>query len=301
MMQILYRILYSPFINLIARNLNKGLHKVIPTIFKLPPSGIIRLSSKEVSVKIATNQSNFLTKEVFWEGFENFEYTKIFISLSKKVNSFYDIGANIGYFSILAGKANSNIEIHAFEPSKGPLYFLRKNCDLNNLNNVTISSLALSDRIGKITFYEIQNVKYTYLKHNLAGESNTGSKTSGRNYMPIEVDTIRLDDYYLNSGSKNKIDLIKIDTEGTEDVILENAHEILTNHRPIIICETLFGMIEDKLDALMTKYDYEFYNHTEKGLEKVSTIVRSKDNGVINCFFVHPSKAHLIEEYISKN
>ena len=60
-------------------------------------------------------------------------------------------------------------------------------------------------------------------------------------------------------------------------------------------------MIEDKLDTLMKNYDYEFYNHTENGLEKVSTISRSKENGVINCFFVHPSKAHLIEEYIFQN
>jgi FkbM family methyltransferase len=301
MLQFFYKILYSPFINLIARNVNKGLQSIFPHIFKLPPSGIIRLNSEDVSVKIATNQSNFLTKEVFWEGFENFEYTKIFISLSKKINSFYDIGANIGYFTILAGKANKNIEIHAFEPSKGPLFFLRKNCTLNNLKNVIISSLALSDRSGEITFYEIQNVKYTYLKYNLAGESNTGSKTSGRNYMPIEVSTIRLDDYFNENSSNNLIDLIKIDTEGTEDIILENAQEILANHKPIIICETLFGMIEDKLDTLMKKYDYEFYNHTENGLEKVSTISRSKDNGVINCFFVHPSKAHLIEEYIFQN
>jgi len=299
MKQLFYKIIYSQEINPFLRNINKILYPILPKKIKLAPSGILKLQNENVNAKISTNQTNYLTKEIFWTGFENFEYTNIFIDLCTKIESFYDIGANIGYFTILAGCTNPKIEITAFEPSTGPLHFLKENCSLNNLKKIKISPIALSHKNGTITFYEIQNSKYTYIKHNLAGESNTGSKTSGRNYMPVEVSTTRLDDFYKESGATIPIDLIKIDTEGTEKDILENAHEILTHHQPIIICETLFGMIENELDDLMIKYGYEFYNHTEKGLEHVSTIKRTLDNGVNNCFFVHPSKRHLIKDYLA--
>jgi FkbM family methyltransferase len=298
MKQLFYKLIYSPELNPIFRNLNKVLYPILPKKIKLAPSGILNLESSKVSAKIATNQTNYLTKEIFWCGFEQFEYTSIFIDLCPKINSFYDIGANIGYFTILAGRINPSMDIVAFEPSKGPLHFLKENCKMNNLSNVEVSSKALSHTTGKITFYEIQNQKYTYLTHNLAGESNTGSKTTGRNYVPTEVETEKLDDFFINRKVDKKIDLIKIDTEGTEKMILENAAEILTHHQPIIICETLFGMIEDELDDLLSQYGYEFYNHIEAGLQQVKTIKRTKDNGVNNCFFVHPSKKHLIEKYI---
>ena len=68
--------------------------------------------------------------------------------------------------------------------------------------------------------------------------------------------------------------------------------------KPIIICETLFNTIEPELESIFKLYGYDFYNHTESGLEKVTSIIREKDNGVRNCFFVHPSKYHLIEEFI---
>ena len=72
----------------------------------------------------------------------------------------------------------------------------------------------------------------------------------------------------------------------------------LRNMKPIIICETLFNSIEPKLDAIMRSYGYNFYNHTESGLKKVDTIIREADNGVRNCFFVHPEKEHLVLEFI---
>jgi hypothetical protein len=48
----------------------------------------------------------------------------------------------------------------------------------------------------------------------------------------------------------------------------------------------------------MASYGYEFYNHTPQGLKKVRTITRKADDGVSNCFFVHPENFHLIEEFV---
>ena len=298
MKQLIYKVIYNKHVNKILRNLNRILKPILPEKIKLPPSGIIRFKNNLGQVlSIKTNQTSYITQLLYWDGYQNFEYTDIFIKLIKKINVFYDIGANIGYYSLLAEIENKNIKVIGFEPANGPLFYFRENIKINKFKNIRVESLALSDKEGEITFYEIRNKKYTYLEYNLAGEGNSGSKTSGRNFVSISVKTTTLDKYVENAKEAN-IDLIKMDTEGTEHFILENSDNVLKLMKPIIICETLFNTIELELEKLMRSYGYEFYNHTEMGLKKVNTIVREEDNGVSNCFFVHPNKFDLIEEFV---
>jgi hypothetical protein len=89
-----------------------------------------------------------------------------------------------------------------------------------------------------------------------------------------------------------------LDTEGAENLILRGAGKTLRSHEPVIICETLFNKIEKELESIMRNYDYEFYNHTHDGLKNVKSIVRAKDNGVRNCFFIPRSKVQLVEEWV---
>lgn len=299
MKQAAYKLIYNSNVNIVLRTLNKWLLPVLPPKIKLPPSGIVKIRNQEGHImKFKTNQTNYLTKLIFWEGgYERFEYTGIFIKLIKKVGSFYDIGANIGYYSLLAAMENKEIKVVGFEPATGPLFYFRENVRINNYTNIKVESLALSHKEGEIEFYEIRNKKYKYLEHNLAGESNAGSNTTGRNFVVNKVKTSTLDNY-VKANQVNTIDLIKMDTEGTENLILEKAGVVLREMKPIIICETLFNTIEPELEIIMKSYGYEFYNHLETGLQKQDSIIRKENNGVSNCFFVHPSKFHLIEEFV---
>jgi hypothetical protein len=61
----------------------------------------------------------------------------------------------------------------------------------------------------------------------------------------------------------------------------------------------LFNKIEPQLEVIMKAQGYEFYNHVGRlQLQKVDSIQRDYDNGIRNCFFVHPSKLNLIKEFI---
>jgi len=294
----IYRAIYNPTGNKVLRNINKLLAAVLPNKIKISPSGTIQIrNNEERSLKIKTNQTSFITYLLFWKGYQNFEYTNIFIKLIKKVSVFYDIGANIGYYSLLAEWENRDVQVVGFEPASGPLFYFKENVKINQFKNIKIESLALSHKEGELTFYEVQNKKYTYLQHNLAGEGNAGSKTTGRNFVPQKVKTTTLNQY-VKEFEKNNIDLIKMDTEGTESFILEHADYILKEMKPVIICETLFNAIEAELESIFNLYGYEFYNHTDDGLKKVDSIKRDKDDGVRNCFFVHPTKYTLIEEFV---
>lgn len=299
MRQLLYRTIYNSRINYILRNINKWVNGIIPIKLRIHPSGTICILNEHgKKVHIKTNQTSYLTYLFFWEGgYQNFEYTEIFVKLIKKVNTFYDIGANIGYYSLLASMENAEIKVVSFEPAAGPLYYIRENVRINNFQNIKIEPIALSQKEGLITFYEVKNNKYKYLKHNLSGVGNAGGNEKNSKLDINEVKTSTLDNYVLQHKEKN-IDLIKMDTEGTENLILEKSKKVLIEMKPIIICETLFNIIEPELDQIMKSYGYEFYNHTSSGLQKVDTLIRETDNGVDNCFFVHPDKYHLIEEFV---
>ncbi|WP_147678348.1 FkbM family methyltransferase [Algibacter pacificus] len=298
-LQPFYKIIYQKHINYILRHINLGLSPILTGI-KIPPSGTITLKTDSGHIKLATNQTSYLTQLLFWNGYKSFEYSEIFEKLSKNTTVFLDIGSNIGYYSLIAAKSNPNIKVYAFEPAIGPKHYLNKNIALNNFQNIIKSiNLALSNQTGIIDFYEVESLKYKNLKYNLSGEGNAGTKTTSRNFIKNTVTAITLE-HFITQENINQIDLIKIDTEGTEIDILKSGEHAIKQFKPIIICETLYNTIENELDHFFKGLGYEFYNHTPQGLKKVPTIARTIDNGIRNCFFVPKSKLNLISEFIIK-
>jgi len=293
------KIVYSSgLINKVFRNINKAIQGF--TSFRLRPYGVITVRYGTASFRMATNETSFVTKQLFWKGPGNFEYTPIFERLIQQCTSFVDIGANTGYYSLLAAKANPDAIVHAFEPASGPFHFLRKNIEINGLRGrVLCHEVALSNQQGKVEFFEIINPLGTFARYNLSGVGGLKKthETQERSIRKI-VRTETLDEF-SDELQIRKFDLIKIDTEGTEDLVLEGAREIIERHKPIIICETLFNKIEPKLDKIMSGHGYHFYNHLNGKLHRANTIVRQTDDGVSDCFFVHPGKLHLIKQFVA--
>jgi len=296
-MDIFYSIIYNSKVNQILRNLNYLLSPVLPDKIKIHPAGLTNVKVKNYnSIKLKTNQTSYVTRELFWKGSQNYEYTPIFIKLIQKVNDFFDIGSSIGYFSILGARVNKNLRVEAFEPSTGSMIYLSENVKINHFSDrINVNYLALSNKTGRIDFSEIRNKKYPTI-YNLSGEHNIGTKPNLKSTI-TKIDSDTLDNFVVEKNITN-IDLMKLDTEGCEDLILEKGSLTIEKFKPIIICEILFDRIENQLEKLMLDHQYEFYNHIGNGLKKVNSIQRKKDDGIRNCFFVHPSKKYLIEEFI---
>ena len=112
-MKLIYQIIYSPAINYILRNINKLVSGLVPKI-KLPPAGIIKIKlSGGETIKLKTNQTDFVAFWVYWKGLYTYEYTSIFEKIISKVNGFVDIGSNGGLYSLIAAKKSENIKILA--------------------------------------------------------------------------------------------------------------------------------------------------------------------------------------------
>lgn len=287
----------SPSINKALRNVNKALQGF--TSFRLRPYGVLDLEYNDILFRMATNETSYVAKQLFWNGPENFEYTPIFTQLIKRCSSFIDIGANTGYYSVLGAKANPSLVVHAFEPASGPFHFLETNVKINGLQQrVFIHALALSSEKGEVEFFEIKNPDDTFAAYNLSGVGGLKKTHATQEHSIRKIVRAEALDDMQHTLKIDKFDLIKIDTEGTENLVLEGAAETIRNHKPIIICETLFNKIEGKLEQIMKRHGYLFFNHLNGKLHPTDSILRDTDNGVSDCFFVHPEKVKLIEDFL---
>ena len=71
-----------------------------------------------------------MLRELYWNYYKcDFEFTNILLDLTKNSKVFFDIGANIGYYTMIAKKANPELNIYSFEPSNGPFHFLKQNLE----------------------------------------------------------------------------------------------------------------------------------------------------------------------------
>lgn len=142
MKQLLYRIIFAPTVIKVLRNLIRVLSFAIPARYRLSPAGKFKTKVGDKVITFDTNQTSYLTHLVYWNGPLNFEYTPIFLKLVPSMKNFLDIGANVGYYSLIAATVNPEMKVYSFEPAKGPLNYLRKNVAINGLTNIEIQPIA---------------------------------------------------------------------------------------------------------------------------------------------------------------
>ncbi|WP_162340648.1 FkbM family methyltransferase [Cyclobacterium salsum] len=245
------------------------------------------------------NNAFFWETEMFWTGFENFDYERktreVWCELAEKSKVILDIGSNTGWFSMMAMANNPQAEIHAFEPQPNVFEVLKKNNDINGFG-ITCNPIALSDKPGKFPFYNTGSE--TFISKNTNHGSLNKEWRTEKQYA-IEVEVKRLDEYW---GYKSKkIDLIKIDVETFEYQVLKGYGKLLFDHRPIIILEIQDGLIGKNILNLVQDYQFEFFHIDEKlGLRKVPALGTYADDIHRNYLICHEEKTNLISKFITK-
>ncbi|MEY5046668.1 MAG: hypothetical protein RLZZ175_27 [Bacteroidota bacterium] len=280
-MIIIYRIIYNSFVNKILRNVFKLFGNKIP----ISISGTLELNYKKYEFKLLTNPSCFVTQALFEHGTAAYEFTPLFEKLIKQSDTFFDVGANIGYFSILGSKINPNVKIYSFEPARGPLHYLKSNVALNECKNVTIIDKAIADQTGQLEFFEVVNPKYTWLKHQLNGSNSLQNQHGLVKAESYKVNVITLNDV-IKQNNVSKVDLIKLDTECTEHYILNSSLDVVQEYRPIIISE-IYDVIEADIQLFLDKLnDYELYHYdlgNIKLINKLEEVRESNERNFIIC------------------
>jgi FkbM family methyltransferase len=298
MFNLVRRIIYTPKINFILRHVLKLFNGCLPKNLKIPVSGKIRIRLNDHnSFVMMTNQTNYLTKQVFWGGIQNYEYqvVRIFKNIITDLDCFMDVGSNLGYYSLIAATLNPKIDVYAFEPLPSAFLFLQNNIRLNKLNNVKAYQLALSNKEGEIDFYATKMPKALYLKHHISGTSNLATpKDSYSEIIKVNSQTL---DHFADENLLKKVDLIKLDTEGTENVVLEGAKGIIERDKPIVISELLPGKIEHELEMFYKNQDYLFFASKNDGLIQINSLIGYSEKKE-DLFFVHESKKRKLNPFL---
>jgi FkbM family methyltransferase len=299
-MTFLRRLFYLPFINFLYRNLLYPIKGMLPDKFKIPVIGIISISYQDKKINFFSDETCPMARHLYWEDKGcTFEFSNIFIDLVKNSKVFFDVGANVGYYSLLSKTVNPSIDTFAFEPSNGPNHFLNTNIKLNNFETIIVVNKALGNSVGSIDFYEEKNPKYPYRKYHASGIGNTINNWGITNFSKYSVDLTTLDNFTSNSNIE-VLDLIKMDTEGTEDLVLEGAISTIKKFLPIIICEVLPNKVEKRIEKIILDLNYDMFQFVEhsKKLIKIKALYENPNDINSNYFFVPKTKSHLIEKFL---
>lgn len=161
------------------------------------------------------------------------EVQKALAELVKPGQTVYDVGANIGFFTILCSRlVGPQGHVYAFEPIPQNLATLRHNVTLNALGNVTIVEAALSSSTGSAEMF----VSPWSAFHSLNVEGATKQDNHGPQAGEITVQTVTLDEFVQGEGVRAP-DLVKIDVEGAELIVLAGMGATLRSVKPLLLCE----------------------------------------------------------------
>ena len=211
------KIFLLPYLIFLKRILHKDLRKKIKLFW-----------GREITVYL-TDKDGYLLYIFGSLISEELRTIKFLIKNLKGEDVFYDIGANYGFYTLLAQEFITTGEIHSFEPNPAIFELLRINADIKNFPNTYLNKTAVSNRGSSAEFYDKQIT-------GLSGHSSLIKHEYSYNFRVIKVETKKLDNYILDH---KKPTVIKIDAEGAEPMILEGSINLLKNYNPLFIIEIL--------------------------------------------------------------
>ncbi len=188
--------------------------------------------------------------------FYEFDTQRIIQQLLKPGDTFVDVGANIGMITLLASQlVGTSGRVLAFEPNPKPRQQLREMLELNNIENVTVYEVALSNMAAEAT------LSFTN-SHDGAGTLANFAVASAGMEVKQQVVKVETGDKLIPPDLGGKM-FIKIDVEGYETFALQGLKETLKHYRPIILTElepdhlTRAGSSVEELIRCMLEQDYQ--------------------------------------------
>ncbi len=204
--------------------------------------GVVRTA---YGFRMRLDTSDFVQRSIYISGTWDNDVARLIVAHLKQGDLFVDVGANIGFFSLLA--ASRGAEVIAFEPQTRCCTELYTNAKINGLQ-IDLRSIGLHSASGIVKLY-------------IGSAGNLGSASllsRGDELETVRVDTLD------NQLSGRVPSLIKIDVEGAEIEVVRGARRVLSapSGPPVIIEISEYSLQEmggskDELFEIMANYGYE--------------------------------------------
>lgn len=217
--------------------------------------------------------------------------SKMMLNLISDGDTIFDIGANMGWYSILFSRLFRSSQIHSFEPVPNTFNVFAKNILLNNATNIIHNNFGLSDSIRdeKIFFYPEGS-----------GNASLQNLSESDSAEEILCSFVTLDEYLSDNGCS--VDFLKCDVEGAELLVFNGAESSLLKYQPIVFSEILRKWSKkfnyDPNDIFNKFRSMGYIVFTSRDGNLFEFIEMNEETTETNFFFLHPEKhSKLIDSY----
>jgi len=200
---------------------------------------------------------------------------KFLTNTLQKGDSFIDVGAHFGYFSLLGAKlVGKKGSVFSFEASQSTFEILKENTQKES--NIEILNRAVSNEKGTLNFYEFPVL---YSEYNSLEIDQFKNEDWYQTNKPEEraIEAIRLDDFSKQKSTKPRV--IKIDVEGAEYMVISGAVELLKSQSPKVVIEFLHSKRHNeahlKAKELLNELGYESFSIESDGTLKICSDIEA--------------------------
>lgn len=245
------------------------------------------MTSRNAGIKIICNPNDYRIAPIEILNFQYYEKEdsaiifKLCQTLHAKNPVIFDVGANIGWYTINLAKINSRSIVHAFEPVPATHDYLVANCMINGVSNVIRNKIGFSDKKDKMEmFYYAEGSVNASLKN-----------VSERDDTEKHITDITTIDIYMDECDIDSLDFIKCDVEGAEFLVFKGGVKSIEKHKPIIFTEMLrkwsdkFNYHPNDIIQLLSGMGYQCYS--TNGTKLVEFYSMDENTIETNFFFLH--------------
>jgi FkbM family methyltransferase len=255
--------------------------------------GRVIMTSRDRGIRIACTPGDYRVAPM--ETLNFCDYEKEESDMMEKLvadgDNFFDIGANIGWYSLNIAASRRASTVYAFEPIPDTYARLQANLALNAAGNIRPYHFGLSDQAGEFTFY-----------YPAEGSGNASAvNLTGRGDVRTAQCSVRtLDSFAAETGVR--VDFIKCDVEGAELLVFQGGRATIARDLPIVLAEILrkwsakFNYNPNEIFALFRSLGYQAYTSSAGRLRPFGTM--DEQTIPTNFFFLHQEKhAELLRQH----
>lgn len=221
-------------------------------------------------VKIYCQPDSYSAAHVLYCGLYDYNEMNFLLRYLRPEDSFLDIGANVGVYTLLAASKICSGSIYSFEALPKNYTRLQENLKLNQFAHVKTYAIAVSDRTGTVPLDLAEGDSKPFITH-----------TQTNHTLTVPSDTL---DNLLQNDSLSNLTLAKMDIEGAELLALKGAVSRLKQQRPQVwileINDTVryFGHQKQDIVDFLDSYGYNLY-HYRADTNQINPITLEQQHG----------------------
>lgn len=266
--------------------------------------GTVRLTvpaidgEREFALRLDRSQ---MSQRIMLESFEaghmyEEETARLLAETLRTGDTFVDVGAHVGYFSMLAASiVGAEGRVVAFEPEAGNFARLREHVGLNAFGHVHTVPAAVAGEEGTAEFWVNADNDGGHALWDVGQHDFNARSRQQPQRRAVPVTTL---DGQLGELDGRRVRVIKVDAEGCEELVLRGGERVLRRDRPDVICEInefglqRMGSGEERLRAYLRGLGYETYALPPEGAPvRLADDQRVVSDTVHNLLFRHPAAA----------